>query len=96
VGTGHKLVYIVVGTIAAVLYLSGSTLKTMFNLKSDVSSYEEKLSKLKKGNEEFACELEWLESKDEYVKYLARKKLGMVEPDEVKYYILETSNINNN
>ena len=93
VGTGYKLVYIVIGTIAAVLYLSGSTLKTIFNLKNDVISHEEKLCKLKKNNEEFTRKLEWLESRDEYVKYMARKKLGLVEPEEVKYYIIEETEI---
>jgi cell division protein FtsB len=72
-----------------VLYLSGSTLKTMFNLRNDVAAHEGKLNYLKNQNDDLECKLNWLQTRDDYVKYLARKKLGLVEPGEVKLYITE-------
>lgn len=90
-GTGFKLIYIIIGIIAAIVYLSGSTLKSVFNLKNEVDSCEKKLDTLKTQNIEIARELNWIESTDDYIKYLARKKLGFVEPDEIKFYIVESS-----
>ncbi len=90
-GIGLKLVCIIIGVIAVVLYLSGSTLKTIINLKNEVSLYEEKLVILKTYNEELFCKLKWMDTQDDYVKYIVRKRLGFVEPDEIKFYIIESN-----
>ncbi len=58
-------------------------------MKNEASLYEDKLSGLKKDNEGISRELCWIESEKDYVKYVARKKLGFVDPDEIKFYIVE-------
>ena len=88
-GTGFKLVYIVVLISAGVLYLSSSTLKTIFSLKSEAVSYERKLENIKSDNENLQRELKWSESEEGYVKYMVKDHLGLVEPGEKKLYIVD-------
>ncbi|MFH1414470.1 MAG: septum formation initiator family protein [Elusimicrobiota bacterium] len=95
-GTGLKLFYILIGIIAVVLYLSGSTLKHIFNMKNEVASYEEKLNTLKEWNGNTENELKWMETEEDYMKFIARKDLGFVEEDEMKFFIVESSNIPKN
>jgi cell division protein FtsB len=87
--TSYKLIYIFLALAAAAVYFSSSNIKNILNLKQRVSSYEEKLEMLKKENKRLARELEWVETEEDYIKYLARKKLGLVEPYEIKYFLVE-------
>jgi cell division protein FtsB len=87
-GTGYKLIYIILGIALAVIYLSGSTIKSILSLKDEVSEHKEKLSSLKNQNAEIERNLTLIKSSDEYIKHFAKKKLGMVEPGEAKFYIV--------
>jgi len=88
-GTFPKLIYIVILAAAAVVYLSGSNIKNILNLKKEVSFYEAKLKSIKEDNSRLEKEISWMQNNDDYVKYLAKKKLGLVEPGEIKYYLVE-------
>ena len=90
-GTGFKLIYIAVFISAVVLYLSSSTLKTIFSLKSESVSYERKLEDIKKDNKNLQQQLKWAESEEGYVKYMVKEHLGLVEPGEKKLYIVDSA-----
>lgn len=87
-GTGSKLFYIIILIIIAVIYFSGSNIKSILKFKEDIASYEEKLDMLQEENKKIAKELKWIETQDDYIKYLAKKRLGLVEPDEIKFYLV--------
>ena len=42
-------------------------------------------------NEKMQEEIELIRTEADYVKYLAKKRLGLVEPGEIKYYVSESS-----
>ncbi|MFC2062133.1 septum formation initiator family protein [Elusimicrobiota bacterium] len=88
-GTGYKLFYIVIVIVLAAIYFSGSNIKNILRLKEKVTSYEERLAMLKKNNTDLLEELKWIKTEEDYLKFLARKKLGLVEPGEFKYYIID-------
>ncbi|MBN2407263.1 MAG: septum formation initiator family protein [Elusimicrobia bacterium] len=87
-GTGPKLIYIVLIITAVVIYLSSTNIKSILKLREEITSYEQKLSMLKKKNSEMLQEVEWIRTRDDYVKFLAKKRLGLVEPGEIKYYLV--------
>ncbi len=87
--TYRKLIYIVIGGLIVVGVFSGSNLKTIFNLKEDIDSYQDKLTMLEKENEHIRKEIEWIKTEDDYVKFIARTRLGLVESGEMKFYIVE-------
>lgn len=86
--SGYKLFYILAVTVAVVVYLSSSNIKTIFRLNKKISFYEDKLEMLKKENRQIENELKWIKTEDDYIKYLAMKKLGLVSPGEIKYYLV--------
>lgn len=86
--SGYKVIYVLIALFASALYLSGSSLKAIFNLKNEVSFHEERLIYLKTYNKRTSQEFQWLQKEEEYIKYLARKRLGFIEPDEVKFFIV--------
>jgi cell division protein FtsB len=88
-GTGFKLVYIVVFIAAAVLYLSSSTLKNIFSLKAESVAYERRLQRLKEENKDLNRKFEWVETEEDYIKFVAKDRLGLVEPGEKKMYIVD-------
>ncbi|MGM0440960.1 MAG: FtsB family cell division protein [Elusimicrobiota bacterium] len=85
----RKFIYIVVAGVAIVVLFSGSNFKTIFNLNEDINFYEKKLSMLKEENDRLEKELEWVKNEEDYIKYIARKRLGLVEPEEMKFYLVE-------
>ena len=90
-GIGFKLVYIAVLIFAGVLYLSSSTLRTIFSMKSEAVYYESKLENIKNDTENLKRELKWSESEEGYVKYMVKDHLGLVEPGEKKLYIVDNA-----
>ena len=90
-GIGFKLVYIAVLIFAGVLYLSSSTLRTIFSMKSEAVYYERKLENIKNDTENLKRELKWSESEEGYVKYMVKDHLGLVEPGEKKLYIVDNA-----
>ena len=87
-GAGFKLVYILVIALAAVVLLSGTNIKAILKLRSEVILNEKKLARLQEKNEIMAKELKWMKSQDDYIKFVAKKNLGMVEPGETKIYLI--------
>ena len=86
--SGHKLFYILAVSVAVVVYLSASNIKTIFRLNRRISFYEDRLEMLKKENQQIENELKWIKTEDDYIKYLAMKELGLVSPGEIKYYLV--------
>lgn len=87
--TYRKFIYLVVGGIIIVVLFSGSNFKTIFNLREEIDFYKQRLSKIEKENKKLEKELEWIENEEDYVKFIARERLGLVEPGEMKFYVVE-------
>ena len=88
----YKLIYIFLAAAVAIVYFSGSNIKNILKLKEEVVSYEKNLQMLERENERLTQELKWIESEEDYIKYLARKKLGLVEPGEIKFFLIDSDN----
>ncbi|MDA3792932.1 MAG: septum formation initiator family protein [Elusimicrobia bacterium] len=88
-GSGSKLIYIAGAFIAAVIIFSVSNFKNIIKLKEDKDYYREKTAMLDKKNAELKQKLEWIKTEDDYVKFIARERMGLVEPGEIKFYLKE-------
>ncbi|MFW6134090.1 MAG: FtsB family cell division protein [Elusimicrobiota bacterium] len=93
-GVGYKLIIISFVVIGALVYFSGSNIKNILTLKNEIKTYQKKLEMLKKENKEIEKEINWIKNEEDYIKYLARKKLGLIEPGEIKFYIKEKEETN--
>lgn len=92
--SGFKFICFLTVSVILVLIFSGSTLKTIISLKEEADYFVKELNDLKNQNIKLSNEIKWIASNGEYVKYLAKKNLGLLEPGEVKFYIVEESDNN--
>ncbi len=88
-GSGSKLIYIIVGAAVAVILFSISNFKNIIKLKEDENYYREKIAMLEERNATLKQNLEWIKTKEDYVKFIARQRMGLVEPGEIKFYLKE-------
>jgi len=88
-GTGSKFAYITAAAVVAVLIFSGSNIRTIFKLKSEVNRYRDKLENLKEENLILEEEIRLIKTEPEHLEYLARKKLGLIKEGETKYFIIQ-------
>ncbi len=88
-GTGSKFAYITVAAAVAVLIFSGSNIRTIFKLRSEINRYRDKLENLQEENLLLEEEIRLIKTEPEHLEYLARKKLGLIKQDETKYYIIQ-------
>ncbi|MEA3506109.1 MAG: septum formation initiator family protein, partial [Elusimicrobiota bacterium] len=79
-GTRSKFIYIVGAFIVLIILFSASNFRNILKLREDQRYYRKKIASLEKQNAELQQQLEWIKTQEDYVKFIARKRMGLVAP----------------
>jgi len=84
----RRIVIAVIITAIFVFLFGNRNFRKLLVMSEEVKKLQQNIDKLKKENAFLKKEMEDIKTDPEYFEYLARKKLGLIKPGELKYKLI--------
>ena len=83
-----RIIIAIVILIIFVFLFGNRNFRKLLVMSDEIKKLEQNIEKLKKENALLKQEMDEIKTNPEYFEYLARKKLGLIKPGELKYKLI--------